>query len=86
MSKKENGQWKFEIDLSQISIKEYRLLFDTTHTPEQDDELYARCLGLSVEELQALPLPEYRRAIREFFDKTREPLADPNSASASTSA
>ena len=84
MGDKKNGQRKFEVDLSRISIKEYRLLFDTAHTPEQDDELYARCLGLTIDELQALPLPDYRRAIAEFFIKAREPLSDPNSASAST--
>jgi hypothetical protein len=68
----------FEVDLTQISIKEYRLLFEASHTPDQDDELYARCLGLSVDELQALSLPDYRRAVKAFFDKAKEPLADPN--------
>jgi hypothetical protein len=68
----------FEVDLSQISIKEYRLLFEASHPADQDDVLYARCLGLTVDELQALPLPDYRRAIKAFFDKAKEPLADPN--------
>jgi hypothetical protein len=76
---------KFDVDLSKISIKEYRLLFDTAHPAEQDDALYARCLGLTIDEFQALPYPDYRRAIKAFFDKAKEPLADPNSASVSIS-
>jgi hypothetical protein len=78
MSNKGETVRTFKVDLTQISIKEYRLLFDPSHTPLEDDALYARCLGLSVDELQALSLPDYRRAIKAFFDAAKEPLADPN--------
>ncbi len=72
-------------DLSKITISEFRLLFDPAQKEHEGDALVGRCAGLSVKEIGALPYPDYRLLMREFFRKAREPFANPNSPSASTS-
>jgi hypothetical protein len=71
-------------DLYQLTIKEYRSLFDKTQAQEDEDRLIARCAGMELEEYQALSFPDFRRLAAAFFKATREPLADPNSPSASS--
>jgi hypothetical protein len=71
-------------DLYQLTIKEYRSLFDKTQAQDEEDRLIARTAGLSLDEYQALPYPDFRRLAEAFFKKAREPLSDPNSASASS--
>ena len=73
------------VDLTKISIAQYRHLFKNETTPEEEDALLAPCFGLTVEEFEALPYPDYKRATAAFFEQARNPLADPNSVSASTS-
>jgi hypothetical protein len=71
-------------DLYKLTIKEYRSLFDKTQAQDEEDRLIARTVGLSLDEYQALAYPDFRRLADAFFKKAREPLADPNSASASS--
>ena len=73
------------VDLTKITIAEYRKLFKQETTPEEEDTLLAPCFGLTVEEFETLPYPDYKRATAAFFEQARNPLADPNSVSASTS-
>jgi hypothetical protein len=72
------------IDLYTISMKEYRGLFDPSQSAEQDDAVYAKVLGITAEELADMPQPDYRWACRSVLDAAKEPLADPNSQSVST--
>lgn len=72
------------VDLHRVSLREYRALFEPGNQ-ENEDEIIARAAGMAVEELLDLPFPDYRRIVRAFFDSARDPLADPNSVSASTS-
>jgi len=74
------------IDLHQITMREYRTLFSAATTPEQDDVLYAKCLGITADELIDLSQPDYRAACFAVIDVARKPLESPNSQSASTSA
>lgn len=74
------------IDLQQMTMREYRTLFSTATTPEQDDVIYAKCLGITPDELIDLPQPDYRAACFAVIDAARKPLEVPNSQSASTSA
>lgn len=74
-----------DIDLSRITIREYRSLFDKDQKQEDEDAVLAKACGLTVDELLGLSQPEYRRLVQEFFAKAREPLSDPNSPSGSTS-
>jgi hypothetical protein len=74
------------IDLKQMTMREYRTLFDAKIAPEQDDVIYAKALGITADELIDLPQPDYRAACFAVIDAARKPLDNPNSASASTSA
>ena len=69
-----------------ITMREYRSLFDQSTTPDQDDRVYAKALGLTADELVDLPQPDYRQACYAVLDVARKPLENPNSASVSTSA
>lgn len=68
----------WDIDLSRITIREYRALFVKEQPQAEEDATVAKAAGITVDELLELPQPEYRRLIKAFFDKAREPLADPN--------
>jgi hypothetical protein len=72
-------------DMLKISIKEYRSLFKPDQPQEEEDTLVGKVYGLTVDEVCKLTQPDYRLIIREFFRAAKEPLADPNSQSASTS-
>lgn len=64
------------IDLYQMSLAEYRSLFDATQPPEVGDAIIAKVVGLTVAELTDLPQPDYRRVVQAVFKAAREPLAD----------
>jgi hypothetical protein len=81
----EDGR-EITIDLTKINLREYRALFDAGQKPEEEDRLLSRVCGLTLEEYQTLPYPEWRKLTQKFFERARNPLADPNSVSASTSA
>lgn len=72
------------IDLSLITMREFRSLFEVDSTTEDSDRLLARCAGLTLDELIDLPYPDYRRVFAEFLERARNPLSDPNSPGGST--
>ena len=75
-----------QIDLSNISWNEWRML--TRGTMDDEDDVIARICGVDKKELLKLydnPQPEVRRFLRAVIEAGREPLADPNSVSGSTS-
>jgi hypothetical protein len=65
-------------DLSRMSIREYRGMFDPQEDDNKTDETLARVAGLTLDELQSLPYPDYRKLARAFFSRCRQPDADPN--------
>lgn len=65
------------IDLTKITMAEFRSLLDPAQKNEEGDALVGKCVGLTAEELAALSHPDYRLVARDFFRKAREPLADP---------
>ena len=67
-----------DIDLNRITIKEFRSLLDEKQTAEEGDVILAKACGVTVDEIQAMPYTEYRRLVKSFYEKAREPLADPN--------
>lgn len=67
-----------DFDLGKVTRREYSALIEGRLTNAQDDEIIARAAGLTVDELGNLTQPEWRRLVRAFFKKAREPLADPN--------
>jgi hypothetical protein len=74
----------YNIDLERITIKEYRSLFDKGQADDTGDAIVAKAAAITIEELQALSQPAYRRLIKAFFKAAQEPLADENLASGSS--
>ena len=68
---------ELNFDLNRVTIKEYRELFKS-EDPNAEDQVYAKAAGVDVEELQTLGVEDYRRMVKAFFDKARQPLNDPN--------
>lgn len=75
----------FDIDLERITIKEYRSLFAKEQADEEGDAILAKAAGMTVDAIQSLSQPQYRRLLKAFFKKAAEPLVDENLASGSTS-
>jgi hypothetical protein len=65
-------------DLGTLTVKEYRALFDPKQSQADEDATMAKVTGLSTDELQALPLLEWKRVYRRFLTVCAQPLADPN--------
>ncbi len=64
--------------MSQMTLREYRGLFDRKQPQEQEDRILSKVSGLTIDEYLDLQQPEWRRLVQAFFKKAREPLADPN--------
>lgn len=73
------------VDLSKITIKEHRSLFDAADKQENEDRLLSRVCGMSLEDFQNLPAIDWKLLTECYFWLFRNPVFDPNSASASTS-
>ena len=73
------------IDLYKMTLAEYDLLFIPSTTEDERRSIIAKTMGMNLDQLNALPMPDGLLTQREFWRKCREPLADPNSDSASTS-
>ena len=69
---------EFDIDLTRITIREYRSLFDKEQPQDQEDAVIAKAAGITVEQLLELSQPDYRRLLTKFFKGASEPLSDPN--------
>lgn len=73
------------IDLNRVTISEYRALFKTDQPDEEEYAILAKVCGVETAEIAALGYIDWKRTWQAFFKKAQEPLADPNSPSASTS-
>lgn len=72
-------------DLDALTLDEYRHLLSPKQEREREDEIMARVCGMTADEYKAIPYRTWRHLCRAFLEKAREPLADPNSVSESTS-
>ena len=63
-----------EIDLRQISISEWRALFDTSQSEHGGDKTLAKVSGLTVKDVQALALYDYRALFQAVLEKSAKPL------------
>lgn len=81
-----NGKEIPEIDLSQITISEWRGLFDNSQPEHEGDKIIAKVSGLTVKEVRDLALYDYRALFKEILEKSAKPLEtdEKNSASVST--
>lgn len=78
-----SGGKEVQCDLSKITIKEYRIIFNKETKQDDEDALIARCYGMSLKEYQALPYPDWKVLFTAFFEEARKPLADATSPLAS---
>jgi hypothetical protein len=76
---------KVTFDLYKCSLQEFRNLLDPGRPEEEGDAILGKITGMSAEEIRQLPYPDYRALVKGFFEATRNPLADPNLESVSTS-
>lgn len=73
------------VDLMKISTREFREMTDPRQ-PEKDEAVsIAKACGMSIDEILALPLPEYRLVASAFLRLATMPLANPTSPRESTS-
>lgn len=72
-------------NMMELTLSDYRSLFDRSQQPEDEDEILANVAGLSVEEYRNLPYPDWRRLTLAFFEAARRPLDSPNLGSESIS-
>ena len=66
-----------EIDLRNISVSEWRAMFSASQPEHEGDITISKVSGLGVEEVQSLPLYDYRALIQAILEKSRKPLDDP---------
>ena len=81
----EVGGYQVTFDLNCFTRREYRQLLEPGRDEREDDGVIARATGLSVEQIEELGNTDWRRLWVAFFTKNREPLSDPNWASAFSS-
>jgi hypothetical protein len=79
-----NGR-EITFDLDAITLEEYRALLSPKQDKTEEDDIMSRACGLTVDEYHKLPHRTWRRLCKAFFEYAMGPLADPNSASESTS-
>jgi len=65
-------------DLTRMTVREYRALFDKSQGQDEEDTTLARVCGLTVEEYLDIPYPEWKQLTVAFFHAVRMPLANPN--------
>jgi hypothetical protein len=71
---------EIEIDLYQISIKEWRSLLGTDPLLPDDDEfaLIGRIIGMKADEVEEIPQPDYKLITNTIIERSRNPVSDPN--------
>lgn len=72
-----NGS-KIAFDLEAITEAEYRSLFHTTQSLEEEDAILARVSGVPLDKITQLSKGDYKRLWQGFFKKVRDPLSDPS--------
>lgn len=65
-------------DLTSLTLKEYRALFDPKQPKEDEDRIVSRAAGLSLEEYVNLTYLDWKRLFVAFLKKAREPIVDPS--------
>ena len=76
---------EYFIDLNRISIREWRAMFDDKQDQALEDATLAKVCGLNTDEFLDIGREDWRALVAAIFRKAGQPLANPPSASASTS-
>jgi hypothetical protein len=63
-----------DIDLRQITVSEWRAMFDTSQPEHDGDKTMAKCSGMTLKDIRALPLYDFRALFKAVMDKANKPL------------
>ena len=66
-----------EVDLMKATSKEWKTLLSTDTTQDKEYEIIARVSGMSIEELESIPYPDYRLIADAFLRLGSQPLTNP---------
>lgn len=77
MADKKNGR-DFEIDLSKITIKEYRALRDPDQPEDEGDAILAKAAGMELDEVQELSYLDWRLLVQKFYETAINPSPEKN--------
>jgi hypothetical protein len=69
---------EIDFDLTRITVREYRALFDPKQPQADEDAAIVKVCGLTPDEYLELSLLDQKVLFKAFIRKAREPLADPN--------
>ncbi len=73
------------VDMMKVSTKEFREMTDIKQ-PDRDEAItIAKSIGMKVEEILDLPLPDYRLVASAFLELATKPLSNPTSPKESIS-
>lgn len=75
-----------DIDLYKVSRRQWVKFVKGELSEDEDYALIAGMVGMTAAQVGDLPLEDFRYLVRAMVKKSREPLADPNSQSESSSA
>lgn len=67
---------KVTVDLYSLTVSDVRSLLDTKKKQHEGDEILGKAVGMTSEELAALPFPDYRKLTRFFWMCVNDPLKD----------
>jgi len=79
-----NGR-EIKVDLSKITIAQWRFMWDFRSDNDESDKILGGCVGMTVKEVQALLYEDFKRLTKAVIEASKNPLDDENLAEASTS-
>jgi len=63
-----------DINLEAVTVKEYRAMFDPRQPQADEDATICKITGLTLDELTALSVLDYKRLYQAIIKQAREPL------------
>ena len=69
---------EIEIDLHKISIGEWRALLRPEQPDEDEYATLAKVTGLTADDIEGIPYPEFRALIQAVIQRAANPVSDPN--------
>ena len=63
-------------DLNLVTKREYDRLFDRTQADREESETFSKVSGLTPDEIESLPLLDWKRFALAFFKRAADPIAN----------
>lgn len=73
------------VDLEKLTVADIRTLTNAKTKQAEQDRILGLAVGLSEDELTAMPYPEFRKLTRFFWQCVNDPLKDDDNAKNSQS-